>query len=194
MKKLALLMFALLLLTSCVAFGQGAAASQWVLGVKAEGGVPTGDFKNVTDFGFGGTVWGGYMFDPSCTVTLRSGYVRFSGKDFNISGVTVKTNYGVVPITAGLRYFFMPGDTRVYGTAEAGLYLLNASADATVNGVSVSASTNTSKFGINPTLGVQFKAGDKMNVDVHGAYTDVFTDNSSTSWVDFGIGLEFMLQ
>ncbi|HEY6193156.1 MAG TPA: outer membrane beta-barrel protein [Bacteroidota bacterium] len=194
MKQLALLMFALVVLTSCAAFGQGAAASQWVLGVKAEGGVPTGDFKNATDFGFGGTVWAGYMFDPSCAVTLRSGYTRFSGKDYIIQGVTVKTNYGVVPITAGLRYYFMPGDTRVYGAAEAGLYLLNASADATVNGVTVSASTNESKFGINPTLGVQFKAGDKMNVDVHGAYTDVFTDVSSTAWIDFGIGLEFMLQ
>src|ERR1041385_4539710 len=73
------------------------------------------------------------------------------------------------------------------------LFVLS-SADATVNGVTVSASTNESKFGINPTLGVQFKAGDKMNVDVHGAYTDVFTDVSSTAWIDFGIGLEFMLQ
>jgi opacity protein-like surface antigen len=173
-------------------FGQG--TGQWVLGVKAQGGVPTGDFKNVTDFGFGGTVWGGYMFDANGTITLRSGYVRFSGKDYTISGVTVKTNYGVVPITAGIRYFFMPGDTRVYGAAEAGLYLLNASADASVLGYTVSVSNNESKFGINPMLGVQFKAGDKMNVDVHGAFTDVFTEGSSTNWVDFGIGLEFMLQ
>jgi len=192
MKKLAQLLFALLVLTSCSAFGQG--SSQWALGVKAQGGLPTGDFKNFSDFGFGGTVWGAYMVDPNATITLRSGYLRFSGKDYTISGVTAKTSYGIIPITAGIRYFFMPGDTRVYGAAEAGLYLLNASADVTVSGVTVSASTNTSKFGVNPMLGVQFKAGDKMNVDVHGAYTDVFTDNSSTSWIDFGIGLEFILQ
>ena len=193
MKKLAQLLFVLLVLTSCSAFGQGS-TSQWAVGVKAQGGLPMGDFKNFSDFGFGGTVWAGYMMDPNATLTLRSGYVRFSGKDFSIGGVTVKSSSGVIPITAGLRYFFMPGDTRVYGAAEGGLYLLNASADATVGGVSVSTSTSTSKFGINPMLGIQFKAGEKMNVDVHGAYTDVFTDVSSTSWIDFGIGLEFMLQ
>ena len=199
MKKLALLMFVLLVLTAVSAFGQ---ASQWVVGVKAHGGVPVGDFNTAASFGVGGTVWWGYMFDPNGTVTLRSGYLRFSGKDLNFSllGVTgtAKTNIGVIPIVAGIRYFFMPGDTRVYGAAEAGLYLLNASTDVTVTGGGLtaagSASTNTSKFGVNPMLGVQFKAGDKMNVDLHGAYSVVFTDVSNTSWVDFGLGLEWMLQ
>jgi len=196
MKKLAIIVA--LLVVALPLFGQTSSPSQWSLGVGAEGGVPVGDFNNESNFGIGGLAFVGYNgFDPAFQLTLSSGYVSFSGKDIAdpFTGGTINTKLGVIPIVVGGKYYFMPGDTRVYGQANVGLYILTASASETdSSGVSISASTNTSKFGVSPVLGVQFKAGDKMSVDVHANYTSVFTEGSTTSWFGFGLGLVFDLQ
>jgi opacity protein-like surface antigen len=178
----------------CSVFAVAQDTGGWRIGVGAEGGVPVGDFNNASSFGIGGLAFVGYDADPSFSVTLSSGYIRFSGKDIVILGNTIKTDMSAVPIVVGGKYYFMPGDTRVYGQANVGLYLLNASASTTVSGINVSASTSESKFGVSPVLGAEFKAGDKMWVDLHANYTSVFTDVSTTSWVGFGIGLVFSLQ
>jgi hypothetical protein len=187
MKKLGIVLA--LLMVAVPVFAQG--PSQWSLGVGAEGGLPTGDFNNVSSFGIGGMVFAGYNgFDPAFQMTLSSGYVKFSGKDYPDGlGGTVNTSYSVIPIIVGGKYYFMPGDTRVYGQVNVGLYLLNASASGSFSG-----STSETKFGFSPVLGAQFKAGDKMAVDVHANYTNIMTDGSSTSYIGFGIGLVFDLQ
>jgi opacity protein-like surface antigen len=193
MKKLAIILT--LLIVALPSFGQTSTPSQWSIGVGVEGGLPTGDFNNYSSFGIGGLAFVGYNgFDPSFQLTLTSGYLNFSGKDYTIGDHTWNTKLGIIPILLGGKYYFMPGDTRVYGQANVGLYLLNASASTTISGVSVSGSTNSSKFGVSPILGAQFKAGDKMWVDAHVNYTSVFTDNITTSWIGFGVGLVFDLQ
>jgi len=189
MKKVAILVAILVVMCSMSSVAQ--TVGGWSIGVGAEGGIPMGDFSNFSSFGIGGTAWAGYNVDPNFVVGLRSGYVRFSGKDYNIGGVTVNTSFGVIPIVAEGKYFFMPsGDTRVYGAADVGIYILSASASAG----GVSASTSESKLGFAPMLGAQFKAGDKMWVDVHGNYTVITTSGSSTSFVGFGVGLVFDMQ
>jgi opacity protein-like surface antigen len=187
MKKLAIVLALMVLAIPFV----GQAQSQWSLGVGAEGGLPTGDFNTISSFGIGGLVFAGYNgFDPAFQVTLSSGYVKFSGKDYPDGlGGTANTSYSMVPILVGGKYYFMPGDTRVYGQANVGLYLLSASVSGSVAG-----SASSTKFGFSPVLGAQFKAGDKMAVDVHANYTDIMTDVSSTSYIGFGIGLVFDLQ
>ncbi|MBI1805679.1 MAG: outer membrane beta-barrel protein [Ignavibacteria bacterium] len=194
MRKLFLLLVAAILVLNLPMFGQDATTGGWTLTVGAGGGVPVGDFNNASNFGIGGVASLGYVADPNFTVSATSGYLHFSGKDVTSGGYTFSTAVNIVPILVGGQYFFMPpGDVRVYGAANAGLYLLSYSASTNVSGVSVSGSTSESKFGVSPTLGAQFKAGDKMNVDVNANYTAVFTDNTTTSWVGFGIGLEFGL-
>ena len=188
MKKFASMLA--LLIIAVPMFGQ--APSQWSVGVGVEGGLPTGDFNNASNFGIGGLAFAGYNgIDPSFQLTLTSGYVRFSGKDLPDGS---SASMGVIPILVGGKYYFMPGDTRVYGQVDVGLYLLNTSVSTTILGQSVSGSESTSKFGVAPVLGAQFKAGDKMWVDAHVNYTDIMTDNSSTSYIGFGIGLVFDLQ
>ena len=196
--KIVVSLCAALLILALPSFGQGT----WAVGVGGGGGVPIGDFSNASNFGIGGHAWVAYNADPNFAVTFKSGYLRFSGKEYKIvvQGVTAtaKTNYGVIPILVGGRYYFMPsGDTRVYGAADVGMYSLNASADvtATGGGVSISGSTSTTetKFGASPSLGVLIKAGEKMNVDINGNFTYVATDIKSTTWIGFAIGLEFGL-
>lgn len=204
MRKLAIALA--LLIVAIPLFGQ--TPSQWSLGVGVEGGLPTGDFNNASSFGIGGLAFGGYNgIDPSFQLTLSSGYVHFSGKDIpfsylDLTTLTVKTgnvnsSLGVIPIIVGGKYYFMPGDTRVYGQVNLGLYLLSYSANETdASGATIASgqSSSTSKFGVSPVLGAQFKAGDKMWVDAHVNYTDIMTDVSSTGYIGFGVGLVFDLQ
>ncbi len=201
MVRLVLISLTMMVVLSLSAFAQGTAwpTGSFVVGVGADGGVPTGDFSNASSFGIGGTAVGGYLFDPNAMVYLRAGYIHFSGKDVTVlvgfDPNTLEPIYGtesvswsVVPILAGGRYYFIPpGDMRVYGGAELGIYNLSASVSGS------SSSTSSTKFGVAPTLGAQFKAGDKMDVDVHVNYSIVFTDVSNTSWVGFGVGLLFDL-
>jgi hypothetical protein len=173
--KVAALLLALLALVSLPAFSQVGAFS---IGVGAEGGVPAGDFSNVSSFGIGGMGWVAYTVDPNMTVTGKVGYLSFSNK---VSG---GPSVNMIPILVGGRYFLMPAiestSMRSYVAADAGLY-----------SASVSGGTSSTKFGIAPALGAQFSAGTNMNVDIHANYTIVFSDPSSTSWIGFGIGLEF---
>ena len=202
MRRLVLVCVLLMLALNMTVLAQDNVNGQWAVGFNGSGGIPTGDFKNLSDFGFGGSGWVGYMVDPYFTLTGKVGYLRFSGKDYNLSiqgtAVAASTTYSIVPITVGGRYFFSQGDSHVYGSAEAGLYLLNTNIDIKATGnnayFSGSGSSSESKFGVAPTLGIQFKAGDNMNVDVHGNYTAVFTSGSTLSWIGFGVGLEFALK
>jgi hypothetical protein len=187
------LVAALLVLMSLPLFGQEPAAGSVMLGIGAEAGVPTGDFNNFSSFGIGGIATGVYAVDQNFWLSLKAGYLRFSGKDytymtidpFTLSLVQVTTSAGsmnIIPIVVGGRYFFMPpADMRVYGGVDAGLYML-------------SDGNSTSKVGLAPALGAIFKAGEKLDVDVHANYSIVFTDVSNTSWVGVGVGLLFGLQ
>ncbi len=170
---------ALLLIVSVCAFGQNQ-SGKMSLGVSAETAVPMGDLSNSSNFGIGGLALGSYDIDQNLAINVKVGYLRFSGKD----------NYGslgMVPILVGVKYFLTPPmettSMRVYAAADAGLYMLSSEGG-----------NSTTKFGVSPILGARFKAGDNMDVDLHAAYSVVFTDVSSSSWVGVGLGLVFGLQ
>jgi len=188
-----LLVTALLVLLSLPMFAQEPPVGSWIVGVNAEGAVPVGDFSNASSFGIGGVAMAGYIVDPNLTLSVKAGYLRFSGKDvtvptFNpytlqIENTTVSGgSMNLIPILVGGRYYFMPpADMRVYGAVDAGMF-------------SMSNGSSSTKVGVAPALGAKFKAGDKMDVDVHANYSMVFTENTTTSWVGVGIGLLFSLQ
>jgi len=192
MKKIAYLFIAVALLT--LVGGCAAYAQQMSLGINGEIAMPLGTFKDISDMGFGGTALFGYQIDPNITLTGRAGYLSFSGKDFDLGSMKVKTSYGIIPILVGGRYYFMPdGDTRVYGAAEVGLYMLSAKATVTYLGYDVSATTSSSKFGFAPAIGAQFKVGDKMNLDAHVNYSYIAAEGDALSYIGLGVGLEFGL-
>ncbi len=173
MKKLVLFLF---ILTFC--FVANSSAQENSLGVGVEVAIPSGDFSTFYSLGIGGLATYGYEVNPDLMLTLKAGYLSFSGKDIN--GYTVPTS-SVVPVLAGAKYFFMPGETRFYGSVDAGMYFFSNSG------------SSSSEFGVTPNVGVQFKAGDKMNADVHVGYANVFTSGSTTSWIGLGVGLTFGL-
>jgi outer membrane protein W len=170
-------------------------AQNWSVGVSAGGGLPMGDFGDLSSFGFGGTLWGAYAVDPNFSVTARSGYMNFPGKDIGGGGITTKISYGAIPILVGGKYYFMPeGDTRVYGAGELGLYSLSVTAKTTIGSVSAEFTSSETKFAFAPTLGAQFKAGENMNVDASVNYTYVATEGKALTWLGFGVGLVWNLK
>lgn len=197
MKKFAIILVTLLVI-SLPSFGQNFAA-----GIGAAGALPMGDFGDAVNFGFGGLGWGAYVMDPNMTLTFKTGYIMFGGKDISsgVPGVNetkMTQDWGMIPILVGGRYFFMPeGDTRFYGSADIGLYMMmfSGSIKTTIAGTTTSSDIDESesKFGIAPGVGAQFKAGDNMNIDVHLNYSMIFTEGESTSFIGFGVGLEFSL-
>jgi len=201
MKNSVFLLPILLLCFTGAAVAQGEFTPSWTIGFDARGALPMGDFKDATDFGVGGTGYVAYNVAPQVAITARSGYMHFGGKEFPYSNGTatgtIKTNYGMIPILAGIKYFFSEGDTRIYAAGEAGLYMLSASADISVSGgagsASGSGSDTESKFGVSPSLGAQFRAGDNMMVDIHANFSNVSTDGVSFNWITFAIGFEWML-
>ena len=92
------------------------ADSPWRLGIGVEGGVPTGNVKNFSNFELGGTGRLQYDLTDKFDITLTSGYYSFLGKD--IPGTSSKyTSLGVVPVKAGIKAFFAQD---LYFGAEAG--------------------------------------------------------------------------
>ncbi len=166
----------LLLVVFTLVFAGSSLAQEMSLGIGAEAGIPTGDFGNVTTFGIGGLATFQYNVNTDFALTLKSGYLSFTGKE--VTGGTYP-NWGAIPILAGGKYYFTPGDTRVYGSVDAGMYMFSVN------------SVNESDFSVVPQLGVQFKAGDKMDVDVHANYANVFATGTTISWIGFGVGLSF---
>lgn len=184
---------------SASAQGDGAAMGT-TIGFDVQGALPMGDFADVSNFGVGGTGYVAFGVAPNAAITGRAGFLYFGGKDipFAVGTTTgnVKINMTLIPILVGGKLFFTEGDSRVYGAAEAGLYLMSGSGDFTPSGGGTATTVDLdseSKFGVSPSLGMVFKAGDKMNVDAHANFTNVFTEGSSTNWITFAIGFEWMM-
>lgn len=91
----------------------------WRFGIGIEGGIPTGDASNTSNFEFGGTARLQYDAAANFAWTLTSGYYNFFGKD-NVAtpaGTINYNSYGLVPLKLGIKAFFAP---KLYFGAEAG--------------------------------------------------------------------------
>jgi hypothetical protein len=79
---------------------------KWRLGIGVEGGVPTGNAHDISNFDLGGTLRLQYGASKNVALTLTSGYYNFFGKDVpGLSGVSYKS-LGMVPVKAGVKAFF----------------------------------------------------------------------------------------
>jgi hypothetical protein len=121
MKKVTNLVAAALV-GAAIFFGSSAKAqtitpNQFRFGIGAEGGIVTGDAHNVSNLYLGGTARVQYGLSKSVALTLTSGYYNFFGKDE--PGTSEKyQSLGMVPIKAGIKYFFVPN---FYLSGEAGV-------------------------------------------------------------------------
>jgi hypothetical protein len=121
MKKLFLACIIVLTVASVNAQDKAmSSGSSIIFSIGVEPSLPIGDFHDIGyNFGIGGSLQGEYKADSDLGITLNAGYLNYSGKDYTIGGYTYNGgNYGIVPVMAGIKYYFSP---KVYGHGQLGI-------------------------------------------------------------------------
>jgi hypothetical protein len=167
MRKIALsvTVTSLVLLMSTSASAQ----SQMSVGAGVDIMLPTGSFGDSWSTGFGGTAEFDYAFAPRFSVTGKTGYLTWSGKNLP-SGATA--TYSGVPLLAGIKYYvrsMAQGPVRIYGHLELGLMIGSVSGSGRI----ISVSESTTDFTIVPSLGAEIPAGSNGAVDISVRYFDI---------------------
>ena len=90
-------------------------SNPWRLGIGIEGGIPTGNAHDISNFYMGGTARLQYDASSHFAWTLTSGYYDIFGK--NTDAGLSRSNLGIIPAKLGIKAFFT--DNMYFG-AEAG--------------------------------------------------------------------------
>jgi opacity protein-like surface antigen len=126
------------------------------LGIGAEFAFPTGDFGDVYDFGYGGSLQFQTPIVSKLNFTATAGYLNFQGKDLSpVNGTTIKVkDAGIIPVKIGARYFIAEN---FYAGGELGAAFGTGDNSKTA-------------FVYTPNIGVEFPVSDKGSIDLGARY------------------------
>ena len=147
--------FTLALAAIAVAGSLMAQESRFSLG--AELAFPMGDFGDAAGIGIGGTLGFELPVGDHLGLMAQAGYISFSGKDYSIMGITVKSDAtGIIPIQVGAKYYFTENQDGVYLGVLAGVHMTTYKVPE-YNSVGAQTGTKTESnadFSLAPLLGV----------------------------------------
>jgi len=169
-----------LLVIACVAtcIAMSANAQNGRLSIGAELGLPMGDFGDLANMGFGGTLRYEYPMGDNVGLTVTAGYLTFSGKEFEIlPGTSLKYSTNMIPVQAGVKYYFTDQQEGLYGMAEIGIH--NSKAD-------VEGAESTTDLSYAPEVGYHLE-----NFDLGLRYQFIATEGSTTSYL--GLRIAYVL-
>jgi len=86
------------------------------LGIGITAGIPTSDAYSVA---LGADLRYQFDIDKQLSIPVTAGYTHLSGKEIGNTGVDFPS-YGYIPVKAGIKYFFNPSGSGIYGLAEVG--------------------------------------------------------------------------
>jgi len=185
MKKIFSVLFVLILFVSLTN-----AQSKMSLGLNGGTAIPTGDFADGFDLGWGGNALFAYHVSPNADLTASAGYISWSGKD------SVDATYSSIPVLFGAKYLFGKDKVRGYGSAELGVHFTTLDLpEYNVGGVMFGGKQSDVFFGWGIGAGVMFKVGEKVDLDLSAKYNMIVVgeenswDQQSTSIDYFGIML-----
>lgn len=188
MKKLSIILL-ILAFVSTVTFAQDKK-----MGVSVQGALvlPMGDFGDVAEMGFGGTGTFLYNLNKNLSITGTVGYISFSGKDdIGLDDYS----FSMIPILAGVRYYFTPDKFKPYVSGQLGIYSTSVSytmPSYTIGGVTFGGGevdASDSEFGFAFGGGFLMPLGTSMNLDVNAAYNIV----SDADFLGINVGVNFGL-
>ncbi len=112
--------------------------------VGPEIGLPLGNFGDAQGIGFGGTLRYEMPVGNNLGITGTAGYLTFTGKNITVFGVTTKgeSTY-LIPVQAGLKYYFMGQQEGFYGHVMLGVHMYKT-VEATFNPTTYAISTKNS--------------------------------------------------
>ncbi len=147
--------FTLALAAIAVAGSLMAQESRFSLG--AELAFPMGDFGDAAGIGIGGTLGFELPVGDHLGLMAQAGYISFSGKDYSIMGITVKSDAtGIIPIQVGAKYYFTENQDGVYLGVLAGVHMTTYKVPE-YNSVGAQTGTKTESnadFSLAPLLGI----------------------------------------
>ena len=164
----------------------------------ASGGVliPTGDYKDVGNTGFGAGVDVDYVLSPSGSIGVKLAYNRNDFSDefkqalADTTGVPIDGHFTIMHYGVHGRLFLSPeSKTRPFITIGGGFYNFKVTAEA----FGSFGSDSETKGGINGGVGLLFDAGSSAHVAIQGTYHDIFTSESSTQYINAGVAVMFDL-
>lgn len=121
-------LFSILLVTGLISVSTISYAHDARVSLGLEVGIPMGTFGDNQGIGFGGSLRYEAPLGDNAAITATAGYLTFGGKDFTESGITIKgeSTY-MIPIQAGLKYYFMEQQQGFYGHVMLGVHMYKSS-------------------------------------------------------------------
>ncbi|MCK4330476.1 porin family protein [candidate division WOR-3 bacterium] len=144
--------------------------------------MPMGDFGDAAGMGFGGGVKFCYDFSPTLGLGVEAGYVMFGEKEEGF-----EFTWNMIPVIAGINYYFLPAPAKLYATAGGGLYIVGCK--ITIG--DVSESDSESKFGFFGGLGMEYPFGESMTFDANVKFNHVPSDGSSFQYIAINAGVNY---
>jgi hypothetical protein len=153
--------------------------SEWRLSVGPEVGLPIAGYSNAYSWSFGGSAQLDIPVASKLYVTVNAGYDDLFVKSGEFPG----RNLQLIPVKAGLRYFFI-GDL-VYGQAQAGATILGNKTGAFAD--------KSAAFTWTPQVGVLLKLAEKNYLDVGFRYESVVNGfyNGGTNLSTLGLRVAY---
>jgi|GEM_PF-2790384 len=179
MKKVFALAAMLVLASVSMAQAAGAPTKQIELGLSGGVAVPT---DAGVDLGFGGQVYGLYRADEKLGFGAGVGFHTFS-----ITGVSGASDSDI-EIQALLKAGLGDSATKPYILVGAGLDIISTSITLPIIGT---VSGSTSDPMVSGGLGIQFPAGDSLNIFIQGQADIIFGTGATSIYIPAELGLNF---
>ena len=184
------------LVLSPVASAEGVEKGQVELSVAGGLSAPLGDFGDEAKTGFRIGADVGYYTSPLFVIGAEFNYHSYGASDDLVALTQILTGDPSADLKASImqftgygKYLFMPRNVSPFIKAEAGIYSLKA----TITALGLDVSDSQSEFGIAGGGGVQFKGDGTVGGFIEIMYHSVFSEGSSTSFVDIGGGITFFV-
>lgn len=184
LKLTAVLVIALAILLPQESFSQ---KEKMTLGGDIGLAMPTGDFGDGANTGFGVNGVFSYFINPQLIVTGNLGYWSFSAKE---SSSAYSVTFSTIPVLGGIQYRFNTSKFQPFVSAET-LMFFN-SVKVSVSGYG-SESRSETEFGFVPGVGAAFPVSPTMEIRAMLKYNIIFTSGSNTTFLVIGGGVHFVI-
>lgn len=168
-----------------------AAFSQIHLSLQGGVQIPTGDFSDFANTGFGGSATFEYLQNSPLSFTGMLGYYVWDREGEQPDNVDY--SYRTIPIMLGIRYYFDQYDFAPYFGTELGIHLWQTEIEVEKNNSTITTEASESNFGITPMFGFKYRLSTSVDLDVNLKYNIVSGDGPSTSFVGLNFGVQFGL-
>jgi opacity protein-like surface antigen len=172
------------------------------LGFNGGAAIPTGDFGDDFDMGWGGNALFIYHISPNADFTGSAGYLFWNAKDAE-DGTAINVTFSSIPVLIGARYLFGKEKIFGYGSAELGAHFttLDLPEVDLGEGEVFGGSESNTYFGWALGAGLLYKINEKLDLDFSAKYNMILVgeedswnqESTSIDYISLMLGLEFGL-